>query len=322
MIELETPWSQMKSPSGKSLSTLRVHYEPNPWYWVRSSEGFFGVAIQLPANEAENTATLEGTAKISIARVNDTNGDHYLGVMINASELATVFHRLCLDLISACSYSESANIIISIVKRRVLAWQRLFEKGGGKLSPEKCLGLIAELKFLKEHWVHDISPHCVSGWLGPNNAPQDFKDEPHELSVEIKLHSFTSNIVKISSKEQLDSEGRLFLVAYPGCITSSEDGKSLNEYIYETRSSIPSNQVPVFDEKLLSAGYVKDDSYDDIKFQLGNPKAYRVEGQFPRLTINSISSAISQVQYSLDLSLVADWALPIEDIIRKEKKNG
>ncbi len=316
MIDIETPWTNMKAPLGSGLTTLRVRLEKsNKWYWIRSNGGYYGVAIQLPSTEEDATSTVQGTAKINIARVTDYNGEHYLGVVINSSELATVFHRLCLDLISACNYSEKADEIIAILKRRVLAWQRLFEKGNRKLSPEKCLGLIAELKFLKDHWIQGEPSHCVIGWVGPTGAPQDFKDETLGVSVEIKSHSFDTSVVKISSKEQLDSEGSLFLVAYPGCLSSGEgEGKSLNEYVEETRRSLPLDQYSVFDERLLTAGYAQDPYYDEMEFQVGEAKAYKVEGDFPKLTEDSLPTAIGRVRYDVDLSLAAEWACPVSDI--------
>lgn len=313
---IETPWTNMKPPFGGGLTTLRVKEEKsNQWYWIRSAEGYYGVAIQLTAVKENATSTVQGTAKINIARVTDSNGDHYLGVVINSSELATVFHRLCLDLMSACSYSKSPDEIIAILKRRVLAWQRLFEKGNRKLSPEKCLGLIAEIKFLKDHWLNGKPPHYLSGWVGPAGAPQDFKDEATGLLVEIKSHSFDSSIVKISSKEQLDSQNPMFLVAYPGSLTSDANkGKTLNEYVEETRKTLPTDKYSDFDERLLSAGYVKDPYYDEMKFQVGEAKAYKVEKDFPRLTKDSLPSAIGRVRYDIDLSLVADWACSVSDI--------
>ncbi|WP_261841787.1 PD-(D/E)XK motif protein [Aliamphritea ceti] len=316
MTDIETPWTHMKSPLGEGLTTLRVrHEESNPWYWIKSNGGAYGAAIQLPVKEEEIASTVQGTAKINIVRINDSNGDHYLGVVINSSELATVFHRLCLDLMSACRYSENPSEIIAILKRRVLAWQRLFEKGNRRLSVEKCLGLIAELMFLKDYWIQNKPSRCVSGWIGPTGASQDFRDETLGVSVEIKSHSFDSNIVKISSKEQLDSEDLLFIVAYPGCLSSGEaGGKSLNEYVEEVRRILSPNEYSVFDERLLTVGYVYDPYYDEMEFQIGEPKAYKIEGDFPRLTEYSLPVAISRIRYEVDLALAADWICLISDI--------
>ena len=316
MSELKTPWTHMKTPIGGGLTTLRVGHEmPNPWYWIRSNDGLYGVAIQLPTTEEEATSTIQGTAKINIVRVNDSNGDHYLGVVIGSSELATVFHRLCLDLMSSCSFSENPEEIVAILKRRVLAWQRLFEKGSRKLSPEQCLGLMAELKFLKECWIDGASSSGVSGWVGPTGAPQDFRDEATELLVEIKSHAFDSNTIKVSSKEQLDTAGRLFLVAYPGCQCSEEAGsRTLNEYVEEVRGAVPPSQYAIFDELLLNARYVKDPCYDEMHFKVGEPRGYKVEGSFPRLTEDNMSPAICRVRYDLDLTLAADWACMLSDI--------
>lgn len=315
MSDIQTPWTNMSAPKHPALSTLRVGRErSDSWYWIRCAGGLFGVAIQLPCGETEVAASIQGTAKINIVQVNDSNGDHYLGVVIGASELATVFHRLCLDLMSACSFSTSPAEIVAILKRRVLAWQRLFEKGYKKLSSEQCLGLIAELNFLQNNWIDGVSTCGVYGWVGPTMAPQDFRDEATGLAVEVKLHAFDTNIIKVSSREQLDVVDRLYLVAYPGAICTEDEGKTLNEYVEETRRVIPLDQYTVFDELLLSARYVKDPYYDEMHFQLGEPRAYRVEEGFPKLTGANLSPAICRVRYDLDLALVADWSCMISDI--------
>lgn len=306
----------MRAPLDGVLGTLRVDNEqPGSWYWIRCSGGLYGIAIQLPGREEETTSTIKGTSKINIVRVNDYNGDHYLGVVIGSSELATVFHRLCLDLMSTCSFSENSGEIVAILKRRVLAWQRLFEKGSRKLSPEQCLGLIAELQFLKEIWIGGASSNGVSGWVGPTGASQDFRDEAKELLVEVKSHSFESNIIKVSSKEQLDTAGRLFLVAYPGCLCDEgNDSRSLNEYVEEVRCFVPHNQHAIFDELLLNASYVKDPYYDEMHFKVGEPSIYKVEGLFPRLTGDNLSPAICRVKYDIDLALAADWLCELKDV--------
>ncbi|MGF1738115.1 PD-(D/E)XK motif protein [Photobacterium satsumensis] len=315
MSSIETPWTKMQAPRTGALTTILVDQEQNnSWYWIRCKDGQFGVAIQLPGGAVASTASIKGTSKLNIARVNDANGEHYLGVVIGASELATVFYRLCLDLVSACQFSTSPEQIVAILKRRVLVWQRLFEKGRRKLSPEECLGLISELKFLRENWIPNISTNGVLGWQGPTGAAQDFCDETIGVTVEIKSHAFDSSVVKISSREQLDAEGCLFLTVYPGSLSSDGNGVTLNEFVEETRNMIPLSQYAAFDELLLSARYIKDDCYDELYFELGEPRVYRVEDDFPRLTGDNLPPAIGRVRYDLDLSLAAEWACAIGEI--------
>ncbi|NAW67809.1 PD-(D/E)XK motif protein [Vibrio sp. V27_P1S3P104] len=321
MSSIETPWTKMALPKKGVLTTLRVGLDSaNAWYWIRCKDGQFGVAIQLPGDAVASTASIKGTSKLNITRVNDTNGEHYLGVVIGASELATVFYRLCLDLVSACQFSTSPDQILAIIKRRVLVWQRLFEKGRRKLSPEECLGLISELKFLRENWIPDVSTNGVMGWLGPTGAAQDFHDETIGVTVEIKSHAFDSSVVKISSREQLDAEGSLFLTAYPGGLSSDGNGVTLNDFVEETRNMIPLSQYAAFDELLLSARYIKDDCYDELYFELGEPRVYLVDNDFPRLIGDNLPPAIGRVRYDLDLTLAADWACTLREISERVKR--
>ncbi|WP_411361039.1 PD-(D/E)XK motif protein [Pseudidiomarina sp. YC-516-91] len=318
MNSIDTPWSGMRTPASGRLSTLRVPVDSvKPWYWIKSEGGYYGVAIQLNANEGGVAVNIRGTKKIQIIRVDDSNEDHYLGVVINSSELATVFHRLCLDLVQACNYADTTNQILGILKRRVAAWQRLFEKGGQRLSPEKCLGLISEMKFLTEHWIPRLSASGVIGWFGPTGGAQDFKDVTKNIAVEIKSHGVQSDVIKIASKEQLDYDGQLFLVAYPGALSSDEAALTLNQYVEEAKAKVPPNHYPLFEERIMEAGYIYDTYYDELRFILGEPTVYRVGEEFPKLTSETLPSAIRSIRYDLSLSSIAEWNCSMTEIKNK-----
>lgn len=318
MKSIDTPWSGMRTPASGGLSTLRVPVDSvKPWYWIKNKGGYYGVAIQLNADEGGLAVDIQGTKKIQVIRVDDSNDDQYLGVVINSSELATVFHRLCLDLVQACNYADKTDQILGILKRRVAAWQRLFEKGGQRLSPEKCLGLISEMKFLTEHWIPQLSASGVIGWLGPTGGAQDFRDNTKNISVEVKSHGIQSDVIKISSKEQLDYEGQLFLVAYPGALSSDDAALSLNQYVEEAKAKVPTNHYLLFEERIMEAGYVYDSYYDELRFILGEPKVYRVGEDFPKLTVETLPSAVKSVRYDLSLSFIAEWNCSMTEITNK-----
>lgn len=316
MISIETPWNNIPSPKGSMTATLRVKDSVNNWYWIRCENGKFGIAIQIPINDSEEIHSIQETSRLSIIHIKDI-ATAYLGVVTNSSELATVFYQLCLDLISSCQFSKSSSEIITILKRRVASWQRLLEKGRNKLTPERCLGLISELKFLREHWIPKISTNGVIGWQGPNGAYQDFQDSTLNLSIEVKTHPFDSNTVKISSREQLDIDGILFLVTYPAAISLEKTEITLNSYIEETRKMIPVDQYMIFDERLLSLGYVKDESYEDLSFCIGEAKVYSVKSNFPRVTSETLPFGISKIRYEIDLSYASEWVCSIDEINRE-----
>jgi len=320
MMDMNTPWTKMNSPKRGVLTTLRVCTDLfNSWYWIRCKDGQYGVAIHLPASESPATSTIKGTSKLNIVQVNDSNGKYYLGIVISSSELATVFHRLCLDLMSACKNISSQEEIVAILKRRVLSWQRLFQHGHKNLSPEECLGLITELKFLRECWLPKFSTNGIFGWLGPTGAPQDFKDEIIGLNVEVKSHRLNSEIIKISSREQLETDGLLFLVAYPAALASDDCGVSLNEFVEETRGMLIDSHVATFDELLLEARYIKDEYYDALHFVINEPKFFRVDCRFPRLTGDTLSPAIGKVKYEIDLGLVTDWTCSMTELTKRSE---
>ncbi len=71
---------------------------------------------------------------------------------------------------------------------------------------------------------------------------------------------------------------------------------------------IPSSQYAAFDELLLSARYIKDDCYDELYFELGEPRVFSWKNDFPRLTGDNLPSAIGRVNMILIFNSAADWA--------------
>ena len=83
------------------LNTLAVgHGAANPWFWVKTNYGEYGLGFRVSKLQDR---LLEGVALSSTKRLKglkiEDKGSIYIGVVIGESGLATVFYRLCLDLI-------------------------------------------------------------------------------------------------------------------------------------------------------------------------------------------------------------------------------
>lgn len=318
MSQSNTPWSSMPTPHKGMLTTLRVKNDQIiPWYWVKCRNEQFGIAIQISLQDVQYINLNHNYYRLNIFIIKGEKDDCYLCVVINSSELSKVFYHLCLDLISACEVSSTHIDTINIVKHRVLAWQRLFEKENKLLSPQECMGLIAELQFLKEYWITKVSQTGVSGWKGPLGKSQDFIDEKCKLSVEIKTRAFDSSIINISSRQQLNCPHFLYLIVYPCAMNTERNGITLNEFIKEVRQLIPPQEYAIFDERLLSIGYIQNENYDSFYFNLGKPKSYAITEQFPKLTDINIPTGIGKVKYDIDLDYASEHLCSIEKLYMK-----
>lgn len=303
----QVPWERLEIPRSSILNTLAVGVgSPYPWFWIKTNNGEYGLGFRFSKAEEHKLDgdTLGSTRRLHGLRVED-NGAIYIGVVIGESELATVFYRLCLDLIESCSDLRDPAEIHLIMKRRVGSWQRLFESGVRRLSLPQCLGLVAELAFLRDHWLLRQKGNGIHGWLGPLGMPQDFSSENESLAVEVKAYSPDNRTIKISSIHQLESTQDLYLACYP-CILSTEmKGISLPELIDSVRDKLSAKQEPFLHELLLAYGYVEEPYYQSMSFVVGEPIFYRVHSQFPRITPSTVSAAITKAQYVIDLEQIS-----------------
>jgi len=318
---LTTPWDILVSPVSGPLSTKGVEGDSSgAWYWVRCSDGRYGIAFRLSSRVEGLDKMLRTTAMIDIIKVPDINSQNYLCVLIKSSELATVFQNLCNDLMNTCSGITEPQSVLQLISQRVKSWQRLFKREGSKLNPKEIVGLMAEMKFLFSHWIN-ISSSKVDGWLGPLDNPQDFTDESIGVSVEVKSYAIDKGSVSISSIEQLDCDDMLYLVAYSGESSTDNNAYGLNEYVEFCRSKIDSSWQSLFDGRLLDAGYQYDPYYDEHTFVIGEPKIYTVNESFPCLRQSELGAAILKARYEMNLADLVEFRINVEEF-EAEVKSG
>jgi hypothetical protein len=309
MSGVQVPWERFERPQSAILNTLAVGAgSPYPWFWIRTDAGEYGLAFRVSRTEEHmfDGAALSTTRRLKGLKVED-KGAIYIGVVISESELATVFYQLCLDLIDSCSKLRDPAEIHSILKRRVGSWQRLFESGVSRLSLPQCLGLVAELSFLRDHWLLRQKGNGIHGWLGPLGRPQDFLNETELLAVEVKAYSPDERTIKISSIQQLESAQNFYLVCYPCTLSTEMKGYSLPEVIGTVRDKLSEKEQPFLDELLLAYGYVEEPYYESMNFLVGEPAFYSVHSKFPKITPSTVSAAITKAKYVIDLEQISGF---------------
>ena len=228
-----------------------------------------------------------------------------------------IFARLCVDLVE-CSYgAKSEQDGISKVAARFLAWQRLFATMHETLPMIVLKGLVGELQFGQLLLEKGVSKDVViQSWQGPDGADRDYV--LNDKWYEIKAVSTGKDKVTISSMNQLETEipGFLVVMNVDESSKTDPDAISVKEMVDKMRSVLEDapEASRIFEEKLVSLGYLDKQVYNDILFRIGSSSYYRVEEDFPKLVANKVPTAIVAVRYDLSLVGIEPWKVGEEDI--------
>lgn len=232
-------------------------------------------------------------------------------------ELGRVFSHLCEDLVEFGRNLPKDSTPGKTMIGRFVRWQRLLERSGTGLLDEPAIrGLLGELLFLSSFAlpVYGAVP-ALEGWVGPFDAEQDFRYP--DCTYEIKTVSPAATQVKISSAEQLEDPGspfQLVLVPISTAERSSETTVTLPALISSLRERFDGDQLAcsLFEERLVSAGYLDDDGYRILVYRAGTFRHFIVGEGFPRIVRSQLPAGIGRVRYELDLSACSGF----------EEKNG
>lgn len=201
---------------------------------------------------------------------------------------------------------------------RVHAWQQFMSRGSGPLSPEAELGLAGELYFLAFFLEAGISiGNILKGWVGPDDAPQDFL--LGEGAIEVKATMSSSGFpVKIGSLEQLDDAvaSPLFLAAVR--FARAEGGANLSEMVAEVERRLTGDPGAIehFRERLMIAGYTEVHAGQySRKFEPREKRFFSVTGGFPRLTPGVVPAQVTRALYEINLDHAGAFVCDFEEVL-------
>jgi hypothetical protein len=201
---------------------------------------------------------------------------------------------------------------------RVHAWQQFMSRGSGPLSPEAELGLAGELYFLALFLEAGISiGNILKGWVGPDDAPQDFL--LGEGAIEVKATMSSSGFpVKIGSLEQLDDAvaSPLFLAAVR--FARAEGGANLSEMVAEVERRLTGDPGAIehFRERLMIAGYTEVHAGQySRKFEPREKRFFSVTGGFPRLTPGVVPAQVTRALYEINLDHAGAFVCDFEEVL-------
>nr|WP_314531858.1 PD-(D/E)XK motif protein [uncultured Pseudomonas sp.] len=209
--------------------------------------------------------------------------------------------------------------MLRILIGRVVAWKQFMSRGANPLSPEAELGLAGELNFMIALLKSGVPADTVLfGWVGPDDAPQDFL--LGYGAVEVKSTMSSSGFpVKIASLEQLDDAvaSPLFLAAVR--FSREEGGLTLPEIVAETEIRLGEELgvVNFFTERLMVSGYFEGhSSYYTRKFESKEERVFCISEDFPRLTPGTVPAGVTRALYEINLDHAGDFLLDLDAALK------
>jgi hypothetical protein len=236
--------------------------------------------------------------------------EHSCSLVLEATEphFNAVFGVLADDLVTRILARGAQESALSVFIASLQQWKRFFDAAGPEgLSEEKLLGLLAELEFLQDFAIRNMSTAsaALAGWVGPDPLSKDF--EYQGCAVEVKATASHEPVkVRINGERQLDDQGfgSLFLFVLLTERTAA-GGTTVPELVQTIRSLLPDGGSArlTFEEKLLAYGYhdMHRARYDASRFIVHGHQLFQVRSGFPRLTA-MLPQGVGDISYTVTLS--------------------
>ena len=266
---------------------------------------------RLPEGKGFDVACIEGqtvfAGKTAIALVRRLEGSPDIFAIMVVDVLRT------LDAIAKAAGGD----IMETFLERVREWQTFMARTHRPLSPDAQIGLLGELWLLRLLTDTSLAAGALDCWLGPLRAAQDFHVRVGAIEVKSTVRT-GSFLARINSIEQLDSDrAPIFLCALR--FEESTDGISLVDLVSELRVTFGQAGVQrAFEALLMVMGYL--DEHAQLYGRtliLKDAKAFRSEGDMPRLTRNTLPAAIRSAAYVLDLDALEVPSVGLPELINE-----
>lgn len=304
---------------------------PDSWHELEAEPPSFGTltARRMAESDVVLAVDHDGRHHLLLPIANEDEGftDRRSRGILVAPRILEVEQQPACPLLDVCCSDRTANEAFNLVANGLLEelgqrvstveavqtalarWRRFWGTVPTEgLDPEEIRGLFGELWFLLV-W---LLPHGVSGvehWLGPSGARNDFQWPA--VAVEVKATtSVRGHVHRINGIDQLDppDEGTLMVFS----LRLREEPSSFNSLVtlverIEQELADQPERLDLFEGRLVAAGYSEahDERYRGVRFRVVDERLYRVEDDFPRLSIASfrtgLPTGIERVEYDTNL---------------------
>lgn len=264
----------------------------------------------IELRSAFNPRKVKGTSAIE---VNQYDNQKYKTIRFSLTdeEISGLFYTFCDDLIEQTRDLTDEKGGYNAIVVRFHQWKKMFVSSKKDfLNEAQIMGLIGELLFLRDQLSKRIGlPEALRSWSGQELTHKDFSYG--DTWSEVKTIRRSSQVVHISSLEQLDSEHDGELAVYALEKMSTEyNGITLNKLIVDIRNRFSdSDDRDLFMSKVALQGYEYHNYYDDFVFELIYCKNFRVSEDFPKLIPGDVPEAILKATYDIDLNKITDFEI-------------
>lgn len=245
-----------------------------------------------------------------------------LALTRQAAGSSELFASMACDVVGAIDEAAAEGApeswLLKVFVGRVRAWQQFMSRGSGPLSPEAELGLAGELYFMALLIDAGVSPESVlRGWVGPDDAPQDFL--LGDGAIEVKATMSSSGFpVKIGSLEQLDDAvaSPLFLAAVR--FARTEGGATLPEIVAEVERRLEGEPgaADILRERLMVAGYAEAHAGQySRRFESKERRFLSVSEGFPRLTPGVVPAGVTRALYEINLDHAGAFERDFDEVL-------
>ncbi|WP_135849379.1 PD-(D/E)XK motif protein [Serinibacter arcticus] len=302
-------WAEMRGRSEVGYRELDPHH-PFRRFFGMTSDGRISIAFLSRRRPPE----LELSDLVEVRSGFRQKDETWLLelVLLNEGSIS-VFSRLAVDLFARTEDAPDDSMGFSRLVEAVADWRRLLSVPQKvRLGEQAYRGLCAELHFLYfgAYSRTGLMRTAVDSWVGPLGAPQDF--EFNDGNVEVKSVRPLGAAITISSAAQLSTEwSELLLVVHrvEGPLEYSAEGISAATLVESVRSVLMSEGGGA--ENLLSRldrlGVDISDKYYTSPVRFLSETVYRVDEDFPRITVADVPAGVERVSYQLNLSSIASY---------------
>jgi hypothetical protein len=284
-----------------------------------------GMAFTLAKSDIPLGMQLPRLQGASVTIVNSDGEPRSQTVTFELSAHSTAFKAVFVELAArlirdVCNESSASSGILAVA-RRLSIWARFFDaRENDGLSRSRQLGLLGELICLQR--LCGIMEPCaaVSAWTGPIGTPHDFQTTAGAIEAKLSTSS-TPERVRITSERQLDDSIVPWLGLFVVLTQESASGAtSVPQSVDQVRTVIAGaapGASPLFEERLLSAGYVDSDRAEyEIRVVVRSADFLHVRGDFPRLRPSELRSGVFAVSYEIPWSGIAPYRVADNEIAR------
>jgi hypothetical protein len=221
------------------------------------------------------------------------------------NDFSDLFYLFCNDLIDSSRLVPQSSGYVFLVNRYE-KWKGFGTSSHKYLSENEIKGLLGEIYFLKVKLFpkYGIS-QSIDCWTGTEPTKKDFSYG----NIWYESKSVSSNVVTISSIEQLESDSNGYLVLhYLEKMSSESNGISLNNLIDSVLDLISADlDRSHFIMKTVQAGYYHEEYYDQFVYKITREEYYEVNSDFPKLCRSLLPSALSNARYDLVISMLSQF---------------